>query len=115
MELICIQCPRSCHLNIEGDVVTGNGCKRGEAFAKAEAVAPMRSVTTTVATRFKDYPVLPVKTDGEIPKDQIFELMKFVSKICVDKKIRYGEIVSENILGTGVNLVATATVRTEEA
>ena len=55
-ELICIGCPMGCRLTAEiedGAVthVTGNTCRRGEEYAKKECVAPMRTVTGTVALR----------------------------------------------------------------
>ena len=72
-ELICIGCPMGCHLTaeIENGVVTrvtGNTCRRGEDYAKKECVAPMRTVTGTVALRGGRLPVLPVRTNGEVPK-----------------------------------------------
>lgn len=110
MDLVCIVCPRGCRINVENDVVTGNGCKRGEAFAISETTCPMRSVCSTVATAFKDYPVLPVRTDGEIPKAKIADLMKEINAITVDKKVKRGDVVAQNIVGTDVNLIATATI-----
>lgn len=115
MELVCIVCPRSCHITVDGDNITGNFCPRGAKFAKEEAVAPKRSVTSTVATKYKDFPVLPVITDGEILKSQIPELMNLIKGLYITKPLKYGEIVAENILNSGVNLVASATVRSEEA
>ena len=73
-ELICIGCPMGCRLaaEIEDGVVThvtGNTCRRGEEYAKKECVAPMRTVTGTVALRGGRLPVLPVRTNGEVPKE----------------------------------------------
>lgn len=110
MDLVCIVCPRGCRIKVENGVVTGNGCKRGEAFAISETTCPMRSVCSTVATAFKDYPVLPVRTDGEIPKAKIADLMKEINAITVDKKVKRGDVLAQNIVGTDVNLIATATI-----
>ncbi len=110
MDLVCIVCPRGCRIKIEDGVVSGNSCKKGEAFAKAEMTCPMRTVCSTVATTFKDMPVLPVRTDGEIPKAEIANLMKLINGIVVDKKLKKGDIVSANVLGTQVNLIATASI-----
>ena len=77
MELVCIVCPKGCHMTVdENGAVTGNTCKKGEAFARSEATCPMRTVCSTVATAFESMPVLPVRTDGEIPKSKIGELMQ---------------------------------------
>lgn len=110
MDLVCIVCPRGCRINVQDGVVSGNACKRGEAFALSENTCPMRSVCSTVATSFKDYPVLPVRTDGEIPKAKIADLMKEINAIVVDKKVKRGDVVAQNVVGTDVNLIATATI-----
>ena len=70
-ELICIGCPMGCQLTAEvenGAVtsVTGNTCPRGDAYARRECVAPVRTVTGTVAIEGAALPVLPVRTSGEI-------------------------------------------------
>ena len=110
MELVCIVCPRGCRLNVENGVVSGNSCKRGEAFALSEMTCPMRTVCSTVATTFEDYPVLPVRTNGEIPKDKIQDLMKEINAVVVDKKIKRGDVVIEKVVGTDVDVVASASI-----
>ena len=109
MELVCIVCPRGCRINVENGVVSGNSCKRGEAFALSEMTCPMRTVCSTVATTFEDYPVLPVRTNGEIPKDKIADLMKEIN-VVVDKKIKRGDVVIQNVVGTDVDVVASASI-----
>ena len=48
-ELICIVCPRGCHLTIdENKNVTGNSCPRGVQYAINEVTNPMRMLTSTV-------------------------------------------------------------------
>ena len=90
--------------------MTGNTCKKGEAFAKSEATCPMRTVCSTVATAFDSMPVLPVRTDGEIPKSKIGELMQLIGDIRVTEKVRRGDVVAASVAGTEVNLIATATI-----
>ena len=51
--LICVSCPLGCPIEVEienGEIlsVTGNTCKRGDAYARAELTNPVRSLTTTV-------------------------------------------------------------------
>lgn len=110
MELVCIVCPRGCRINVENGVVSGNSCKRGEAFALSEMTCPMRTVCSTVATTFEDYPVLSVRTNGEIPKDKIQDLMKEINAVVVDKKIKRGDVVIEKVVGTDVDVVASASI-----
>lgn len=110
MELVCIVCPRGCRITVEGESITGNTCKRGEEFAKAEMTCPMRSVCSTVKTTFASMPVLPVRTYGEIPKAKIGELMKEINKIVVDKKVKKGDVILANVVGTEINLIATESI-----
>lgn len=111
MELVCIVCPNGCRLCVEKTaddvVVEGARCKRGVAFAKAELTCPMRTVTSSVKTTVKDFPVVSVKTDGEIPKDKVFELMKMLSACVVKEPLPLGSVVLQNIFDTGVNVVTT--------
>ena len=48
-ELICIVCPKGCHLRVDEDngyAVTGNGCPRGAEYGKIELTHPTRVVTS---------------------------------------------------------------------
>lgn len=111
-ELVCIVCPKGCTMHISEENgeyrVTGNTCKRGAQFAISEMTKPMRTICTTVRTVFKDAPVLPVRVSCEIPKDRIFDVMREINAVRLDKRIGRGEIVLENVLGLGVNIIATS-------
>ncbi|MCM1194439.1 MAG: DUF1667 domain-containing protein [Corallococcus sp.] len=111
MEMVCIVCPNGCRLkvdNADGNVtVNGAKCKRGENFAKAELACPVRSVTSSVRTTVAGYPVVSVRTDGEIPKDKIFALIAELSEFTLDKKVPIGTIIIKNVFGTGVNVITT--------
>ena len=111
-DLICITCPNSCRLSAEllddGRItVTGNTCKRGEVFAENELKRPMRSLTTTVRTTFPQIPVLPVRTNGEIPKNMICHVMGILSGLRLNKKFRCGDVIIQDVAGTGCDVIAT--------
>ncbi|MEG0305140.1 MAG: DUF1667 domain-containing protein [Oscillospiraceae bacterium] len=110
--IVCIVCPNGCRLtaNDDGTNVQGQGCKRGEAFALQELTRPMRSLTTTVKTAFENAPVLPVRTDGEMPKGMLPKAIKELSQIVVSTPLVCGDIVVENLLGTGCNVIATSSI-----
>lgn len=88
--------------------VSGNTCKRGARFAVSEMTCPMRTVCTTVRTAFPDVPVLSVRVSAEIPKDRIFDVMAQTRKVCLDRPVRRGEAVIRNVLGLGVDIIATS-------
>ena len=111
MELVCIVCPKSCRITAEpGDPpgITGNACKRGYRFALDELTAPKRTVCTTVKTAFPEAPVLPVKTSAEIPKERIFDLMRFINGFTLETRVGRGEAVVKNALSLGVDIVAAS-------
>lgn len=113
-ELVCIVCPRGCTMCIEEKdgvfLISGNSCKRGEAFAKSEMTNPMRTICTTVATAFSDSPVIPVRVSSDIPKDRIFDVMKEINSVILSERIGRGDKVIENVLGLGVDVIATSDV-----
>jgi CxxC motif-containing protein len=110
----CITCPIGCRITIEVTdgqyIFSGNRCEKGKEFARTELTSPIRSLTTTVRTAFTEMPVLPVRTNGEVPKEKITEIMRELSKIKITKKIGIGETVAVNILGTGCDIIATSDI-----
>lgn len=111
-KLTCIVCPNGCELTVEKNkeewVVTGNLCARGKDFAINEITNPKRSICSTVKTIYNEIPRLPVRTDGEIPLKDIFPLMKLLSTVVIDHSVHSGEIIIENVLNTGVNVISTS-------
>lgn len=106
-EMICITCPMGCHLTVDTETleVTGNTCLRGEEYAREELTAPKRVITSTVKIKGGIHNRVPVKTDGSIPKDFNFKCMDELAKIELVSPVKVGDIVIENVLGTGVNVV----------
>lgn len=111
-ELVCIVCPRGCTMQVEQNgeeiKVSGNACKRGAQFAKSELTNPTRTICTTVRTTFKDAPVLPVRVSAEIPKDRIFDVMREINQVKVDTRVGRGDVIIENVLGLGADIIATS-------
>ena len=108
-KLTCIVCPKGCPIQAEienGEVISvmGHTCPRGKQYANDECTHPMRTVTSTART--SDGGVIPVKTNGNIPKEKIFEVMDEINKISVESPVKCGDILLENVLDTGVNIVA---------
>ena len=113
-DLTCIVCPKGCQLKVELEdkkviSVEGYTCKRGLAYAEAECTAPMRTLTTTAPVEGGG--VVPVKTDRTVPTELLVECMAVVNKTRVPADARLGDIVVENILGTGANVVTTRNVK----
>jgi len=111
-ELTCIGCPVGCALEVElqgNDVISvkGNTCKIGENYAKKECTNPTRVVTSSVLVTGGESEILPVKTEKDIPKDLIYKCIGALKGVVVKAPIHIGDIVLENVLDTGVNIIAT--------
>ena len=113
--LTCIECPTGCSLTIEvkdGKVfnVTGNECEKGEKYAFDEIENPVRILTSSVLAEGLPLKMIPVKTDESIPKNRIFDAMSAIKKIRINDAVSAGDIIVENFLNLGVNLIATRDV-----
>lgn len=113
-DITCIVCPRGCRMtvnNIDGQyIVEGNSCIRGSKYGVDEVTNPRRVITSTVRLNGSYLNMLPVKTDGSIPKDMVFDIMKVLSEITVTTPINVGDVIVKNVLDTGVDIVSTKTM-----
>ena len=111
--LICIVCPKGCHLCVDdenGYTVTGNSCPRGAEYGKTELIDPRRIITSTVRITAKTARRVPVKTAKSIPKGRIMDVMKALESIDVKAPVSAGDVVLKDAAGLGVNIVATKSV-----
>ncbi|MFC1479971.1 DUF1667 domain-containing protein [Candidatus Omnitrophota bacterium] len=111
-KLICINCPMGCNLDVTYDShkiieVKGNTCKRGAVYAETEIFHPERIVTTTVRVTGGVIPFIPVKTEKTVPKELTFDVVKRAYQVCLKAPVKVGDVVVKNIVGTGINLIAT--------
>ena len=101
-ELTCIGCPMGCQLTAVMDgsrvtEVTGNTCPRGDAYARKECTHPARTVTGTVRVTGGLLPVVSVRT-------------RALCRVHLTAPVHAGDVVIPNVLGTGVDVVATRSV-----
>ena len=105
-ELTCIGCPLGCSItvtmeNAEILDVTGNTCKRGDAYARKEVTHPTRIVTSTVRVSGGTIPMVSCK---------IFAIINALCGITVPAPVSIGDILVQDVAGTGVDIVATKNV-----
>jgi CxxC motif-containing protein len=86
-------------------------CERGERYAIDEYLTPRRVLTTTINLQNAATRYLPVKTSQPIPKELLFPCMNVLKRVVVSPPIDLGDVVVKNVLGTGVDVVATRSVR----
>jgi len=111
-EIVCIVCPNGCRIRCretqDGVQCTGQACKRGEAYARTELTKPMRTLTTSVKTAFADSPVVSVRTDGEIEKAKMQDVVKVLADVVVEQRVKIGDVIARNVCETGVNIICTS-------
>lgn len=116
--LTCILCPQGCTIEAtltEGEMmVCGNRCNRGKMYAQEEIFHPVRTLTTTVKVRSGIYPLIPVKSQRPIPKERLRQAMREIAVVEVEAPLESGQVLVEDLAGTGVALVATRGMRAEE-
>lgn len=110
-EYICIVCPKGCHITVDGDNITGYTCLRGLNYVKQESIDPRRVLTTTVKVDDEHIKVCPVRSNEALPKDKIFDCMNEINKVSLKSPIKMHQVVVENILGTGIDIVATKEIK----
>lgn len=111
-ELTCIICPRGCHLVIDdNNNATGNSCPRGAKYAIEEISDPKRTLTSTVRVDSKLLRVCPVKSATAIKKDLLLKAMEDVDRIHLKAPVKMGQVVLENLAGSGVALIATRDIK----
>lgn len=114
-ELICIGCPMGCNLTVTVSddkelTVAGNTCPRGEDYARKEMTDPRRIVTTTVRVTGGHLPAVSVKTASDIPKAKIADCIRALRTVTLEAPVKTGQVVLENVAGTGVDIVATKNI-----
>lgn len=109
-EIICICCPKGCHLHVDeanGYAVTGNACPNGAAYGKEELTHPTRILTSTVRAEGGLHPRCTVKTAAPVPKEKMFAVMAALDTATVTAPVHIGDVVLHDVCGTGVDVVAT--------
>lgn len=112
----CIVCPTGCEIQVKkneaGEInFDGYTCKRGLEYAEQEYYEPKRILTTTMRVQNGFLPLVPVRTDTPILKDKLRDALKEIAVKQVKAPIKAGEILIENILGSGANVIASRDLR----
>lgn len=111
-QMNCIMCPMGCLLTVtltDGAVtdVKGNTCPRGEIYAHQELTNPQRMLTSTVSVQGGVLALLPVVSKTTLPKGKILACANELRSISVEAPIKTGDVIVSNILGLGVDIIAS--------
>ena len=112
-EMTCIVCPQGCRLLVDIDdktkdiQVSNHKCKRGPIYAQKELTNPTRFLTATIAIENATHHRLPIKSSMEVPKQEMFNIMRELNHVIVKAPVECGDIVVKNILGLNIDIIAT--------
>jgi len=114
-EYTCIICPNSCDLEVTLEnnkiiSIEGAMCPKGKTYMENELVNPMRTIATSIKIENGELPLVSVRLDKEIPKGKIFPVMEEIKKIRLKAPVKVGQIVIENILNLGSNVIITKNI-----
>lgn len=91
----------------EGLEIHGHRCDRGAGFAVEEVLRPLRNLAASVPLAGTPDRLVSVRLNGRIPREWIFPVLAVISKLRPAAPIRRGQVLLANVLGTGVDVVAT--------
>jgi len=112
----CKVCPIGCELKIiqDGHVLSysieGNKCNRGKEYGLKEVLEPSRVITSRVLLKNGPMGRLPVKSNDIIPEYLVEDCMDIIKITEVEAPVEKGQIIIENILNTGVDIIAARKV-----
>lgn len=120
VEITCISCPMGCDVELtveNGEIVRMDGasCPAGEAYVKEEYHNPTRILPTTARVKGGVLPLVPVKSNKPMPKGRLEDAMREIAKVELEAPVKLGDVVIEDIFGTGVDIVATRDLPRKEA
>ncbi len=114
-EIICTVCPTGCRITVEGEgavvrSITGNTCKRGIQYATDEFILPKRILTCSVTLEGANRAMLPVRSVAPLPLERVFDCMKVAQATTVTAPVKVGDVIIENILDLGVDIVSAMSI-----
>ncbi len=114
--LTCVLCPVGCELEVRVDgagepEVLGSQCDKGIPFAVEEALHPKRNLATSVPVSGTEAKMVSVRLSGRVPREMIFPILAEIAQLRPEAPVRRGQVLFADVLGTGVDVIATRTVQ----
>jgi CxxC motif-containing protein len=116
----CIVCPTGCSIKVIGKddkkvSFEGYTCNRGLEYAEQEFREPKRILTTTMKVENGALSLIPVRTDKPLLKDKLNEALEIIAQSQIKAPIKMGDILIENILDMGINIIASRNLEKSKA
>jgi len=111
----CTCCSKGCSLTVDDESleVAGNSCPRGLEYGVNEAMLPKRMITAEVKVVGGEEAAVAVRTRNSIPKEHASRAVEEIGQITLKAPVRKGDVVINNLLGTGVDVIVAKDVPVE--
>lgn len=112
----CIICPNGCEITAEYDPdmtdisIQGASCPRGKEYVRQELIEPRRTIASSVRLHGGELPLVSVRLDRPVPREIIPAVMKVLREQRLEAPVRIGDVVVEDILHSGSNVIVTKNV-----
>jgi CxxC motif-containing protein len=108
--LTCNICPVGCKLEVvqanANYTIKGNKCSRGLEYAAGFKSDNSRRITGRCLLVKGSMGRLPVVSSGLIPTELIDQVLDIIKDTTVAAPVAKGQIIIENVLDTGINIIA---------
>lgn len=112
--LTCILCPVGCELAVRrserGLDVQGHQCEKGIGFAMEEVLYPKRNLATSIPVQGSETQLVSVRLSDRVAREMIFPVLREIAKLRPVAPVRRGQVLIADVLGTGVDVIATRTI-----
>ena len=112
----CIICPNGCEITVEYDPdmtdisIQGASCPRGKEYVRQELIEPRRTIASSVRLHGGELPLVSVRLDRPVPREIIPAVMNVLREQLLEAPVRSGDVVVEDILHSGSNVIVTKNV-----
>lgn len=110
----CLICPVGCEITYEQNNINsikGNRCGRGKEFIINTFSEKKSIVSGRVKINGGIMSKIPVNTDIEVDSILAERILEEIKQITLNAPIKNGDVVIENILDSGVNIIAGRTMK----
>jgi len=87
-----------------------NNCDKGLEFAKKELADPERILTSTMKVNSGELPMVSVRSDKPVKKNELKSLIRYLDKITVSAPVLNGQAVVSALGENKVNIIATRNI-----
>jgi CxxC motif-containing protein len=92
--------------------VENNRCKQGAGFALKEIADPERTLTTTVRVQNGMLPLVSVRGDRPVKKDELKNLVRYIDMVKITAPVTSGQVILSDAGKNRVNIIATRNIET---